>query len=150
MSAESPSLALESLLDPSLGFDYTAAFQGAASDVISNETLRLDEKVARTEQILTEANSEVYRGFVDMRSLVESIGCDAHEHGVLGALEQGEFGEHFGRQDAHRKHDSDDNAKNEKRKKQDKSKSSARRLGWFATKRQAAGRRPRGFFSLAA
>lgn len=73
------------------GFDFDAAFQGAISDVATNEELALDEKVQRMEVIIQEASSELYTGFVDFTNMAAQMEmmC-SHDHGLREAIEANE------------------------------------------------------------
>ena len=75
-------------LDLGLDFDINAAFEGALSDVQENEELQLEEKIFRMETIVTEANSDIYRDFVDFQSMASQIQmmCD-HDHTFASQVE---------------------------------------------------------------
>jgi len=101
VSPEAPAIDLGELLSPDMGFDIQGAFQAAASDVLNDDLLELEEKIARTERILQQASSELYRELVDLSALAEQImGC-AHDHTLQEALLAGALGEMF----AHHGHD---------------------------------------------
>lgn len=86
------------------GFDINAAFQGAISDVATDDELALDEKVRRMEVIVSEGTSEVYRDFVDFRQMaaVMEMMCN-HDH-TLNQLMQGN-NTLFGFMDSHKADD---------------------------------------------
>jgi hypothetical protein len=108
---------LDGLLSPEMGFDVQAAFESAASDVLNDDLLELEEKIARTEFILQEASSEIYRELVDLSTLAEQImGC-THDHAVQGALLSGALGDLFGEHAGHdHAHHTDDEKKPDTKK----------------------------------
>lgn len=70
------------------GFDINAAFQGAIANVASDQQLALDEKVRRMEVIVSEGTSEVYRDFVDFRTMAAYMAmmCN-HDHAFNQSLQ---------------------------------------------------------------
>lgn len=68
-------------------FDINAAFQEAITGVASDTELALEEKVRRMETIVSEGTSEVYRGFVDLRSMAARI----HDHASCQSVQGSEI-----------------------------------------------------------
>ena len=105
--------------------DINAAFQEAMFGVASDEELELNEKVRRMEVIVSESNSELYRDFVDFRSLAAQIEffCN-HDHELNEASQSNENLKSF--LDKNREHDDETShdesllAKSEKDKKEKK------------------------------
>lgn len=70
-------------------FDINAAFQEAMSDVASNEEIALEEKVRRMEVIVSEGTSEVYKDFVDFRSMAAQMEMFCNHDHALNQATQG-------------------------------------------------------------
>jgi hypothetical protein len=77
--------------DVEVDFDIHAAFQDAMDGVVTDTELALEEKVRRMEVIVTESNSEVYRDFVDFRSIASQMEmfC-SHDHLLREATQSNE------------------------------------------------------------
>lgn len=69
-------------------FDINAAFQEAIAGVASDTELALEEKVRRMEVIVSEGTSEVYRDFVDFRSMAAQMEmmCN-HDHALNQSMQ---------------------------------------------------------------
>lgn len=69
-------------------FDINAAFQEAMYGVATDTELALEEKVRRMEVIVSEGTSEVYRDFVDFRSMAAQMEmmCN-HDHALNQSMQ---------------------------------------------------------------
>ncbi|HSW85481.1 MAG TPA: hypothetical protein VLF79_02615 [Candidatus Saccharimonadales bacterium] len=70
-------------------FDIDAAFRDAMHGVASDTELALDEKVQRMEFIVSEGTSELYREFVDLRSMAAQMEMYCNHDHALNQLMQG-------------------------------------------------------------
>lgn len=76
--------------------DINQAFHEAAHGVMTDKEMALNEKVARIEHIIQEADSDFYREFVDLRSMAAQIEmmCE-HDHSLQAALHKSEAATSF-------------------------------------------------------
>jgi hypothetical protein len=135
MRPESGGIDLNELLHSSLEFDVQAAFMGAVSDIVSNEILSLDEKFARTEFLMGQARSDVYRDLVDVQAIANmAMECASHMHGQIGAEMFSGLFKPDNHDDAHhhseREGDEDDGETDKKKSK--KKPESSQPIGWLA------------------
>lgn len=70
-------------------FDINAAFQEAITGVASDTELALEEKVRRMEVIVSEGTSEIYREFVDLRSMAAQMEMMCNHNHALDQSVQG-------------------------------------------------------------
>ncbi|MGC1176437.1 MAG: hypothetical protein WA843_00025 [Candidatus Saccharimonadales bacterium] len=70
-------------------FDINVAFQEAMFGVATDKELVLEEKVRRMEVIIGESNSEVYRDFVDFRSMAAQMEMFCNHDHALNQATQG-------------------------------------------------------------
>ena len=135
------SVNLDSLFEE-MDFDVNEAFQIAASNVLSDGELELNEKIGRMETIITEADSDFYREMVDFQALAAQMQmfCN-HDHSLAQSMMNNEtiFGfmenaHNHNDHGAHTAHDHDHKDDSEKDDKEKKKKNNKKRLGWFAYK----------------
>lgn len=92
-------------------FDINAAFQEAITGVASDTELALDEKVRRMEVIVSEGTSEVYRDFVDLRSMAAQMEMMCtHNHALDQSVQGSEILSGF--IDSHKPDDKHDHGNN--------------------------------------
>jgi hypothetical protein len=79
------------MFDLATDFDINAAFQEAIHGVATDTEIALEEKVRRMEVIVSEGTSEVYRDFVDFRSMGAQVEmfCN-HDHAFNQATQGSE------------------------------------------------------------
>lgn len=124
-------------------FDINAAFQEAIQGVATDKELALEEKVRRMETIVTTGSSEVYRDFVDFRSMAAQMEmmCN-HDHALNQSMQGSDtlssFMDSHNSDDGHNhadgshdKHSHKDNDEYETDPKTGKKTKKKKRRGWF-------------------
>jgi len=143
LSEEMPDFGMEAF-GMSENFDINAAFQEAIIGVASDNELALEEKVRRMEVIVSEGTSEVYRDFVDFRSMAAQMAmmCN-HNHALNQSMQSSDtissFIDSYMENDGHNhenslpnqhgREDDDDEETDDKKKKKKKLKK-----GWLSSR----------------